>query len=101
MMGRMTQEEIAHLARLSRIALTDTEVTSFREEIGAILEYVGAVNRLVSSHGGDEPTVGEVFNVFRSDEVTHPSGQCAEALLAAMPDRHGRYLKVKKIIDHG
>lgn len=94
----MTKEEILHLGRLSRIALTPTEVDSFQTSIDAILSYVSEVRDIAASDTTD-PAVGARYNVLRSDEVTHAGGSYTEVLLAAMPKREGRYLSVKKILN--
>jgi aspartyl-tRNA(Asn)/glutamyl-tRNA(Gln) amidotransferase subunit C len=96
----MTKEEIAHLARLSRVALTSAELDSFHGQISSILEYVSTVNAIAALDQPEEPEVGKVHNVFRADCVTVPPGSYTEVLLAAMPAREGQFLKVKKILSH-
>ena len=94
----MTKDDIQHLATLSRIKLTDEEVEKLSGEFDAILDYVGQINEVVES-GEIEKKVGVVYNVFRDDEITNEPGAYTEDLLAAMPERHGQYLKVKKILN--
>ena len=98
MHARMTKEEIAHLARLSRVALTPAELDNFHTEISSILEYVSAVNAMAADDRIGEPVVGPVHNIFRADEVTVAPESYTDTLLTAMPAREGRYLKVKKIL---
>lgn len=94
----MTKDDILHLGTLARIKLTDAEVEQLSGEFDAILDYVGQINDVVES-GVVEKKVGAVYNVFREDEVTNEPGSYTEDLLAAMPERHGQYLKVKKILN--
>lgn len=94
----MTKEEILHLGTLARIRLSDAEVEALKEEITGILGYVSSVNEIVAE-GGVAKAVGARHNVFREDTVTNESNAYADDLLAAMPDRDGRYLKVKKILN--
>lgn len=94
----MTKDEIAHLARLSRVALTPAELDNFHTQISSILEYVSAVNAIAAEEVGGKPSVGVVNNVFRKDEVTVEPESYTETLLAAMPARDGRFMKVKKIL---
>jgi aspartyl-tRNA(Asn)/glutamyl-tRNA(Gln) amidotransferase subunit C len=95
----MTKEEIEHLARLSRIALTPGETANFQKEISSILEYVGAVNAIAADDVSDTPALPEHHNIFRPDEVTNEPGSNTEVLLAAMPETQGRFMKVKKILN--
>jgi aspartyl-tRNA(Asn)/glutamyl-tRNA(Gln) amidotransferase subunit C len=42
----ITREEVLHVARLARLALTDEEVERITDELGAILDAVGIVAEL-------------------------------------------------------
>lgn len=94
----MTKEEILHLGRLSRIKMTDEEVDAFKTEIDSILEYVGAIDRLIDS-GDLRKVPGAVHNVMRDDTVSNEPGMYTEDIVAAFPERRGNLLEVKKILD--
>lgn len=93
----MTKEEIKKLGSLSRIALSEAEIESFRSEIDSILEYVSVVKDIVSDTSS-EPSVGARFNVLREDAVTVEPGSFTEVMLEAMPKTDGQFLSVKKIL---
>jgi len=42
----ITREEVLHVARLARLALTDDEIERLTQELGKILEAVGVVSEL-------------------------------------------------------
>jgi len=94
----MNRADILHLGELSRVALSDEEVTSLESELPAIVSYVGAINDLV----GDIPDVGQQlgarYNVMREDKVINQPDQHTDAVLREMPQTKGRYMKVKKIL---
>ena len=94
----MTKEEILQLGNLSRVKMSDEEVTKFQTEIESILEYVGAVDRIVSDLEL-EKVPGVVKNVMREDVVVEKSKEDREALVSAFPEKVGDYLKVKKILN--
>lgn len=94
----MTKEEILQLGNLSRVKMNDDEAVKFQTEIESILEYVGAVNRLVSDQELKK-VPGVVKNVLREDEVIQTSPDDVAALVAAFPEKTGEYLKVKKILN--
>lgn len=94
----MTKEEILHLARLARIKMSDEEVLTMQNEIQSILEYVGQVNEIVADAELTK-TAGPLRNVWRADRVTNEPGAHTADLVTAFPDRAGRYLKVKKILN--
>ena len=93
----MEKAEVQKLAHLARIAVTDDEAETLTSEIDAILAYVGAVSE-VAGVTSETPHVGPVYNVLREDVVTNDPGQYSEALMAAMPETDGRFMKVKKIL---
>ncbi len=94
----MTKEEIRHLGNLARLALSETEVEAFAQELEAILGYVSKVSD-IAGDGALPKVVGVTKNVMRSDEVTNTPGQYTDVLLESAPDRVGRLVKVKKILD--
>lgn len=94
----MTTEEIVHLATLARITITDEEAAKLHGEIDDIISYVSTLDSVVQDPDAKK-SVGPVHNVFREDVVTNEPDQYTEALLAAMPERVDRFMKVKKILN--
>ncbi len=88
----ISRDEVMHVARLARLALTDDEVERFREQLSAILEAVGKVAELDLSEV--EPTAHplELVNVLGED-VPRPSLPLEEALANA-PEREGAFFRV-------
>ncbi|MBP6881512.1 MAG: Asp-tRNA(Asn)/Glu-tRNA(Gln) amidotransferase subunit GatC [Candidatus Pacebacteria bacterium] len=97
----MKREEIAHLATLSRIRLSDDELTHLEGELSSIVEYVSVVKDIAAEEAAAVPQVGARFNIFRQDEVTNEPDQYTKDILAEMPQTKGRYMAVKKILDIG
>jgi aspartyl-tRNA(Asn)/glutamyl-tRNA(Gln) amidotransferase subunit C len=62
------REQVLHVARLARLALSDEEIERMSGELPAILEHVERMNEL--DLGGVEPTshVVALENVLRADE---------------------------------
>ena len=85
----ISKEEVLHVARLARLALTDEEVERLTEELGAILDAVGVVAELdladvpptshpldlVNAWDEDEPrtslSLDEVFANARARDGDH------------------------------
>ena len=86
------------LAELSRLKLTEEEITSLSHDISNILEYVGQVN---AAQTGEENKNPLVHNVLRDDaprSESDPLSGTRDAVLAALPKREGDYNVVRKII---
>jgi len=83
-MGAMaiSRDDVVHVARLARLALTDEELDRFAGQLDAILEAVGKVSELDLS--GVEPTLHplELSNVWAEDEP-RPSLPVEDALANA------------------
>jgi len=64
----ISNEEVLHVARLARLALSDDEVERLGAQLNAILEAVGKVSELDLE--GVEPTAHplELVNVWAEDE---------------------------------
>ena len=90
----ITRDEVLHVARLARLALTDEEVARFQEQLSAILEAVGKVAEL--DLADVEPTAHplDLVNVWGEDEP-RPSLAADEALANA-PERDGDYFSVPR-----
>ena len=88
----ISSDEVLHVARLARLALTDEEIERLGAQLNAILEAVGKVAELDLE--GVEPTAHplELVNVWAEDEP-RPSLPVEEALANA-PDREGGFFRV-------
>jgi aspartyl-tRNA(Asn)/glutamyl-tRNA(Gln) amidotransferase subunit C len=80
----ISDDQVRHVARLARLALTDDELERFREQLSAILEAVGTVAEL--DLADVEPTAHplDLVNVL-ADDVPEPS-LALDDVLANAPD---------------
>jgi aspartyl-tRNA(Asn)/glutamyl-tRNA(Gln) amidotransferase subunit C len=93
----MKREDIEHLAKLARIGITDTEADTLALEVTSVLDYVSEIEDIVGADAGKKK-IGPLNTVMRPDGEPHAADLYTEDLLAAAPDRNGRYIQVKKII---
>lgn len=89
-MSQISRDEVAHLARLARLALTDNELDNFSGQLDAILGHVGQIQAV--DVAGVEPTDNPLkgVNVSRPDLV-QPCLTQDEALAAAPNAVDGRF----------
>lgn len=99
MSNPITEEQVRHIAHLSRLNLSDAEVTLFAAQLGNILEYIGKLNEVDVT--GVEPLAHPlpVTNVLR-DDIPQPSFT-TETALANAPSREGDFFRVPKVLDSG
>lgn len=95
----LTRDNVAKIARLSRLRLTDDELDRFTGQLGQILNYVEMLNEVDTT--GVEPMAhaGDLCNVFRADEL-RPSLDRADVFRNA-PKSDGKYFLVPPILDGG
>jgi aspartyl-tRNA(Asn)/glutamyl-tRNA(Gln) amidotransferase subunit C len=78
----ISRDEVARLAKLARLALTDEEISGFAGQLDAILGYVGAIQAVdVTGVAATDSPIKNV-NVTRPDVVATSLTQ-AEALAEA------------------
>ncbi|WP_193043512.1 Asp-tRNA(Asn)/Glu-tRNA(Gln) amidotransferase subunit GatC [Mycolicibacterium baixiangningiae] len=89
-MSQISRDEVAHLARLARLALSDDELDSFAGQLDAILGHVSAIQSV--DVAGVKPTGNPLtdVNVTRPDVVV-PGLTQDEALDAAPNAVDGRF----------
>ena len=96
-MSKLTKDEVAHVASLARIELSDDELEKATTEVGAILGFVEKLEAVDTD--GVKPTsqVTSLGDVWREDEVR----DCAisrDDLLANAPATLDGYVQVKKVL---
>jgi len=89
--------DVERLAALSRIAITREEAEHLGEDIEQILNYVSEINEAGIDREPELET-SVVYNVLREDGEAHEGGVFSERLLAAAPQREGKYVTVKNIL---
>jgi aspartyl-tRNA(Asn)/glutamyl-tRNA(Gln) amidotransferase subunit C len=94
---KITRAEVEHVSRLSRLALSETELDSLTGEMDAILDYVEQLNSLDTE--GIVPTAHAVpmENAFRADEVK--PGFTPEQALGNAPDTAESAFRVRRVIE--
>jgi len=93
---KVTEADVRHVARLSRLEFNDEEIGLFTKHLNDILTYVDKLAELDTSNVEPTSHALRMANVFREDVVA-PSLSNEEALANA-PDREGPFFKVPQII---
>jgi aspartyl-tRNA(Asn)/glutamyl-tRNA(Gln) amidotransferase subunit C len=100
----LTRQEVAHLARLSRLALSDEELDHLGPQLDVILTSVAKVAEAGTPEqmAAVPPTSHAVpmTNVFRADEI-RPSLPRDEILAAAPAAQDGRFRVPRILEDQG
>ncbi len=92
----ISKEEIKHIAKLSRLELSDAELEKMQKDLSAILDYFNLLKKAppAKSFGGNF----DVGENLRKDEIKTRDARLVEKLIAAWPDKKEDYIKVKAIL---
>ena len=93
----VTNEQVRHIAKLARIAMSDEEIERLVPELNSILGWVEQLGEVNTD--GVEPLTAVIPNKLRlrDDKVT--DGNCREDILAnALVAEHG-FFAVPKVIE--
>jgi aspartyl-tRNA(Asn)/glutamyl-tRNA(Gln) amidotransferase subunit C len=96
MPARITRDDVAHVARLARLTLTDDELERTTHQLGDILDHAQAMAELDLT--GIEPTTHPypLRNVMREDVVGALSDH--DEVLAAAPATEAGMFRVPPVI---
>ncbi len=96
-MPKLSLEEVEHIGELARLGLSDVEKEMFRDQLSAILDYAGMLDRLDTT--GVPPTASALplNNVMRRDEVR--SSLSNEEAMANAPDAETNQFRVRAVLE--
>lgn len=96
-MSAISRDEVAHLADLAHIEMTEDELQSLAGELGQIVQSVASVSEVA---GDDVPATSHPLplrNVMREDVVGRTLS--AQEALSGAPDAEDGLFKVPAILD--
>ncbi len=95
----ISRDEVAHLARLSRLALSESELDQFAGQLDSILSHVRTISEVATADVPETASPNPTTNVTRPDVVT-PGLTPAEALSGAPAVEEQRFM-VPQILGEG
>lgn len=96
-MAKPAQIDVAHVAKLARLDLTEEETKLFRAQLGRVLDYAEKLRALDTSHVDTAAHAVPVFNIFREDEPR--AGFTAEEALRNAPRQANGLFIVTKVVE--
>jgi aspartyl-tRNA(Asn)/glutamyl-tRNA(Gln) amidotransferase subunit C len=94
--GRISRADVAYLARLARLAVTDDELDLFAGQLDVIIGAVARVGEVAADEIPPTSHAVPMTNVFRADEVVESLPR--EAILAGAPDVEDHKFRVPRIL---
>ena len=95
----ITDADVRHVAKLSRLKLSDERVHYFAAQLTNVMGYIAKLNEL--NVDGVEPMAHptDITNAFRDDTPGRPMS--VEAALANAPDADSPFFRVPKVLGDG
>ena len=91
----ITIQDVEHVAKLSRLDLTEEEKVKFSKQLGDVLKYVEQMNEVDTSNVEPLSHVVDFNNVMREDEIHYDCSK--EELMMNAPEEENGFFKVPKI----
>ncbi len=93
---RISRDEVAHLARLARLAVSDDELDLFAGQLDVILGAVARVGEVAAADIPPTTHAVPMSNVLRPDEIVPSLPR--DAILAAAPAVEDDKFRVPRIL---
>ena len=93
----VTPEQVRHIARLARIAMSDEEIAALAPELNNILGWVEQLGEVDTE--GVEPLTAVIDQKLRLRDDQVNDGDCRDAVLANAPAAEHGFFAVPKVIE--
>ena len=93
-MAKISQEEVEHIAKLSKLSLKDDELEKYQGQLSKVLDYVSQVNEL-DTGAIKEITILDSTNIFKNDIPENIWSQ--EELLKNTPRKKDDFIMVPAV----
>ena len=96
-MAKTSDLDVAYIARLARLNLTDAETELFQKQLGDVLRYAEKLREVDVSHMEAAAHAVPIFNVFREDAPR--DWFTAEQALSNAPRQANGLFIVTKVVE--
>jgi aspartyl-tRNA(Asn)/glutamyl-tRNA(Gln) amidotransferase subunit C len=93
----VSPEQVRHIAKLARIAMSDEEIERLVPEINNILGWVEQLGEVDTE--GVEPLTAVIEQKLRLRDDAVTDGNCRDDILANAPDAEHGFFAVPKVIE--
>lgn len=94
--NKLTKENILHLAKLSKLKLTNTEIEKYTKQLEETVDYVNNLNQLDTKNVNPTSQTTNLTNVFFEDGEENSQKLTLEEALVNAKNKKNGYFLVKK-----
>jgi aspartyl-tRNA(Asn)/glutamyl-tRNA(Gln) amidotransferase subunit C len=96
-MGKISKQDVEHVASLARLELSETEKGKFSEQLSPVLEYFEKLDAVDASNVTPISQINNMENIAAEDEAKESFKR--EEILANAPDQEDGFIKVKAVFE--
>ncbi len=96
---KLTIDQVAQIATLARLQLTEEEKIRYAEQLSAIFGYIEMLSEVPTDGVEETCQVTGLMDVVREDEVKKIPEDMRKKLIASFPEKSGDLLKVKAVFE--
>jgi len=96
-MEQATRDDVAHVAELAHLALSEEEIARLQRELNRILEHFAELQELKTDDVEPMSHAVPMVNVLREDEVK--ASLSIDAVVGNAPDRAEEFFRVPRIVE--
>ncbi|MGT2912109.1 Asp-tRNA(Asn)/Glu-tRNA(Gln) amidotransferase subunit GatC [Streptococcus cameli] len=96
---KISEEEVRHVAKLSKLTFSDEETTAFATSLTKIVDMVELLNEVDTTGVAITTTMADRKTVIREDVAE--KGTDREELFKNVPEKENHYIKVPAILEEG
>jgi aspartyl-tRNA(Asn)/glutamyl-tRNA(Gln) amidotransferase subunit C len=93
----LTREEVLHVARLARIAVTDADVEKFQQQLSTIIDHFDVLRRIDTTDVPPTTHTLPLENVM--DDDVPVDSLTPDEVLANAPQQQDQYLRVRAVLE--
>ena len=94
---KISREEVLHIARLARVALTEEEITKYSEQLSDLLDNFEVLQQVNTDDVPPTAQSVELRSVMREDEVRPSLTQ--DEILANAPNQEDGSFRVNPVLE--
>ena len=94
---KLTREEVLHIARLARVALTEEEINRMSDQLSKLLDHFEVLKKVDTTYIPPTAQSVDLQSVMRNDDVK-PS-LSADEVLANAPRREDNCFRVRPVLE--
>jgi aspartyl-tRNA(Asn)/glutamyl-tRNA(Gln) amidotransferase subunit C len=97
-MAKLTKDEIEHVAKLSKLNLTEGEIEKFLPQLSNVIDYVSELSEVDTSKMEPTSQTTGLTDVYRQDEGKPEGSLTQDEALSGTEETHNGYFKVGAIL---